>query len=161
MAHPTEHRGFSLIELLIVVGVIMVIAAIAIPSLLRARISANEGSAVQSLRTINVAAAGYAASYGTGYPAKLADLQPPNSGKGITNTNAGLIDSVLASGTKSGYKFTYKAAAAVNGTVHTYTIKVKPSTKNVTGTRYFFTDQTAVIRWDPKKAATASSPPIQ
>jgi type IV pilus assembly protein PilA len=161
MAYRARYRGFSLIELLIVVGVILVIAAIAIPNLLRARISANQASAVQSLRMINFAAAGYASSYGTGFPAKLKDLQPPKSGMNTTSTNAGLLDEVLASGTKSGYKFTYKAVAPVNGVVHSYTIKVKPTTKNVTGTRYFFTDQTAVIRWDAKKAANATSPPIQ
>src|SRR5579872_456558 len=97
-------KGFSLIELLVVVSIILIIAAIAIPSLLRARIAANEASAVSSLRTINSALIMYQASYpATGFPATLSVLGSTPCHPGATSPC--LLDSLLASGTKSGYNF--------------------------------------------------------
>ena len=103
-----RQKGFSLIELLVVMAIILVIATIAISSMLHARMTANEASAVHSLRSLNTACATYASTYGIGYPASLADLGPA-----VTPTlkAADLIDPVLASGIKSGYIFTYTAGS--------------------------------------------------
>ncbi|MGZ4823853.1 MAG: prepilin-type N-terminal cleavage/methylation domain-containing protein, partial [Terriglobales bacterium] len=89
-----KQKGFSLIELLIVVAIILIIAAIAIPNLLRSRIAANEASAVGSTRTINTAEVTFASTYPTHGFAVLGDLGPPSSGS-VGDTGAGLLDSVL------------------------------------------------------------------
>src|ERR1700739_1791702 len=101
-----KQKGFSLIELLIVVAIILIIAAIAIPNLLRSKMAANEASAVGSMRTLNTAAVTYTVSYG-GYPPSLASLGPIAAGGTASSGLADLVDSVLAGGTKSGYSFTY------------------------------------------------------
>src|SRR5271167_163626 len=106
-------KGFSLIELLIVVAIILIIAAIAIPNLLRSRIAANQASAVGSLRTLNTAEITYSSTYNVGFSSTLQCLAPPAAAANPTATAAGLIDSVLSGqgGTanlsaKSGYSFT-------------------------------------------------------
>jgi type IV pilus assembly protein PilA len=152
-----REKGFSLIELLIVVAIILIIAAIAIPNLLRSKMAANEASAVGSLRTLNTACVSYSTTYGTGYPAALANLGP---GAPATAATADLIDSVLASGTKSGYVFTYVSGAPVGGQIPTYTINANPVTVGTTGQRGFFTDQSGVIRANPTGPATVNSTPI-
>ena len=155
-----KQKGFSLIELLIVVAIILIIAAIAIPNLLRAKMAANEASAVGSLRTLNTASVEYSTSYG-GYPTSLAVLGPIASGGTASSGLADLIDSVLSGGTKSGYSFTYtKGATDSNGNVLAYTITSQPTSPGTTGQRYFFTDQSGVIRADPAAAATVTSTPI-
>ncbi len=150
--------GFSLIELLIVVAIILIIAAIAIPNLLKSRIAANQASAVGSLRTMNTSEVTYASTYPTGYSPDLVSLGPPASGN-ASATSAGLIDSVLAAGVKSGYSFTY-ATSVTGGRYDTYTINANPSTAGTTGTNYYFTDQTNVIRQNSTAAAAASDSPI-
>jgi prepilin-type N-terminal cleavage/methylation domain-containing protein len=151
-----KQKGFSLIELLIVVAIILIIAAIAIPNLLRSKIAANEASAVGSLRTLNTSCIAYSTSYGQ-FPGALASLGPIAAGGTASSTSADLIDSVLAGGSKSGYNFAY-AAGNQN---QTYTLTATPITVGQTGQRMFFTDQSGVIRANASGAgATASSTPI-
>ena len=153
-------KGFSLIELLIVVAIILIIAAIAIPNLLRSRIAANEASAVQSMRTITTVQNTYNSTYGVGYSPSLAALGPAAGGGAPTAANADLIDSVFAAGTKSGYTFTYTPAAAVAGSIYGYTLNADPVSPGQTGQRFFFTDQSGVIRANPAAKATIADTPI-
>ena len=158
MRTKNSQKRFSLIELLIVVAIILIIAAIAIPNLLRSRMAANEASAVGSLRTLNTASVQYSTTYGTGFPVALANLGPATP---ATSAAADLIDSVLASGTKSGYVFLLTGVAGAGGSIDTYTITAIPSTVGTTSQRMFFTDQSGVIRADPDGAsATVASTPI-
>jgi len=153
-----NHKGFSLIELLIVVAIILIIAAIAIPNLLRSRMEANEASAVGSIRTINTAAVTYSTTYpDVGYPTTLAQLKPAAS---ATSTNADLIDSVLAGGTKSGYTFTMTTGVAASTPQTSYTVAAAPVSTS-SGTRYFFSDQSGVIRGNATGTATSTSSPLQ
>ncbi len=152
-----NQKGFSLIELLIVVAIILIIAAIAIPNLLRSKMAANEASAVASLRSINTACVAYSTTYGIGFPAGITNLGPATP---ATSTSADLIDSVLAAGFKSGYSFTYTAGGAQNGQILSYTITAQPIVPDQSGTRYFFTDASDVIRQNVGAAATVASTPI-
>ena len=154
-------KGFSLIELLIVVAIILIIAAIAIPNLLRSRIAANQASAVGSLRTLNTAEITYSSTYNCGFTATLSYLAPPPaSSPNPTSTAAGLIDSVLASGSKSGYSFTYTPGPTDSaGHVNVYTFTAIPIS-SATGTNYYFTDQSGVIRQNSTTVASATDSPI-
>ena len=161
-------RGFSLIELLIVVAIILIIAAIAIPNLLRSRIAANQASAVGSLRTLNTAEITYATTYNTGYTATLGNLGPPAAGANPLATAAGLIDSVLSGGTatattsvKSGYSFIYTPAATdASGRINTYGITATPITVGTTGTNYYYTDMSGVIRQNSTQTAGSTDSPL-
>jgi type IV pilus assembly protein PilA len=157
MRTKKSQKGFSLIELLIVVAIILIIAAIAIPNLLRSRMAANEASAVGSMRTLNTAAVTYSTTYGIGYPSALSSMGPAAT---ATSTTADLIDSVLSAGVKSGYSFSYSAAAAVSGSVNAYSITATPTNAGVTGQRSFFTDQSGVIRGNASGTANVNSTPL-
>jgi len=154
-----KQKGFSLIELLIVVAIILIIAAIAIPNLIRSKMSANEASAIASMRTINTSCVEYVTTYNIGFPASLANLG--TSGP-ASSASADLIDSVLASTVKGGYVFAYTPGSAdTSGAINTYTLTAVPSVPGATGTRTFFTDQTNVIRADSSgSGASANSTPI-
>jgi type IV pilus assembly protein PilA len=152
-------QGFSLIELLIVVAIILIIAAIAIPNLLKSKIAANQASAVESLRTINTCEVTYSSTYNQGYSSTLAQLGPPASGN-ATSSAAGLIDSVLAAGNKSGYSFVYAASAVVAGSTSNYSINANPISVGTTGQNYYYTDATNVIRQNTSASASASDSPI-
>ncbi len=166
-----KQNGFSLIELLMVVAIILIIAAIAIPNFLRARMAANEASAVQSMRTIFTAemaytASGWSAAGGSiGFSAQLPDLggsgaacNPP------TTTSACQLDDVIANATsasaaKSGYYFTYTPVTSGSNNVG-FSLNGDPAARGKTGERSFFTDQTGIIRANPAASATSTDTPI-
>jgi type IV pilus assembly protein PilA len=159
-----KDKGFSLIELLIVVAIILIIAAIAIPNLMRSRIAANEASAVSSMRSINTAEIAYNATYSTiGYASTLPAMGPASGGclsaGAATSANACLLDSVLSSGTKAGYTF---ALSGTSGTpVTVYASNADPVSPGTSGQRHFFSDATGVIRFNGTAIASSSDLPIQ
>jgi type IV pilus assembly protein PilA len=157
----SKQKGFSLIELLIVVAVILIIAAIAIPNLMKAKMTANEAAAVEALRTIDTGETNYAATCpDIGYSATLVEL---NTGA-ICAGGKNIIDDILGASdpsSKSGYKFTY-AAVAVGGFNTSFTITGLPLLIGATGQRGFYSDQTNVVRYTlDGTAPTLASPPIQ
>ena len=151
-----KQKGFSLIELLIVVAIILIIAAIAIPNLLRSKMAANQASAVGSLRTLNTACIAYSTNYNQ-FPAALTNLGHMASGGTASSTSADLIDSVLALGTKSGYTFV-STAGSLN---QSYSITATPITAATTGQNMYYTDQSGVIRVNTSgSGANSASTPI-
>ena len=155
-----RQTGFSLIELLIVVAIILIIASIAIPSLLSSRMSANEASAVANLRTVATAETAYSASYAAiGYSNALADLGDGGSSNCVaSSTQACLIDSLLAGGVKSGYTITY--ANDGNTPAVGYTLHADPLARGETGRRSFFSNQPGEIRYNATAVATVTDPVI-
>jgi prepilin-type N-terminal cleavage/methylation domain-containing protein len=145
---PRHEEAFSLIEILIVVAIILVIAAIAIPSLIRSRIAADQAAAVESLRTLGTSEVTYAATFGNGYSTTLSALGPVPTGGVATPSAAGLIDDLLASGSKSGYRFTYTPTLPEsNGSRYNgFTILASPMEVGVTGVDFYYEDETHVIR---------------
>jgi type IV pilus assembly protein PilA len=137
-----KEQGFSLIELLIVVAIILIIAAIAIPNLVRARLAANEASAASSMRSIGTAQVAYAATYTVGY-GTLANLGGASPCAATVATSC-LLDPVLSGGTKSGYSITAKPLGA--GVA--FVAAAVPQSIGVTGQRTFCNDETGVIRFD-------------
>ncbi|HZQ92649.1 MAG TPA: pili assembly chaperone [Terriglobales bacterium] len=142
---------------MIVVAIILIIAAIAIPNLLRSRIAANESSAVGSIRTLNTAEVTYSSTYpDLGFTCTLANLGPPSGSASATSTSAGLIDSVLASGAKSGYTFALTGCTAAGSStiLVTYQSQGVPVAIGQTGQRAFCSDQSGVIKYDSGGSGT-------
>lgn len=168
-----KENGFSLIELLIVVAIILIIVAIAIPNLLKSRQAANQASAVASLRSISSAEVTYASTYNTGYSLTLSALD----GSGPAGpTAAGLIDSILGgtgdASEKSSYNFYYVPCPATPGpndgtmapgtctTVSTYQTSGNPVTGLAGGGTFYFSDASGVIRQKTNNYAGPTDPPL-
>src|SRR5437868_11201487 len=144
----------------VLIPVILIVAAIAIPNLLRARISANEASAVGSVRTINNGATAYQAQFHH-YPEGLASMGSPVAGVS-PEYGAGLIDNTLASGKKSGYVFTYQGLDTKHsGTLDDYELTACPERRNTTGARCFYSDSTTMIRYSSSGVADKDSVPLE
>jgi len=171
-------RGFSLIELLIVVAIILIIAAIAIPDLLKSRQAAQQASAVGSLRTINTSEVTYSSTYTLGFSYSLQVLDNPDSVTVATASDALLIDSVLGQAVKSAYGFSYWASAVPAGSVMAcanppgqsnaastsnvtaYGINASPILCAAGNGNYYFTDQSGVIRMNNAQVASNTDPPL-
>ncbi|MGC2210673.1 MAG: prepilin-type N-terminal cleavage/methylation domain-containing protein [Candidatus Korobacteraceae bacterium] len=164
-----NQKGFSLIELLIVVAIILIIAAIAIPNLLRSRIAANEASAVGSLRTIDTAQITYCATYpAQGFATALSTLG--GTGTTASSSTALLLDNVLGAASpggagssstnvKSGYQFYLTASGSQP--IPTYSSNANPVTVQQTGVRFFRSDASGVIRYNTTATATSTDSPLQ
>jgi type IV pilus assembly protein PilA len=150
-----KQKGFSLIELLIVVAIILIIAAIAIPNLLRSKIAANESSAVGSVRTINTAEVTYQSSWGSGFAVGLTQLGGAAPCLAASSGLACLIDPLLsvAPNTKSGYVFNAAGTLLVNGVLNGFEVNATPSTVQTTGVRAFCANQTGLIQFVSPGAA--------
>lgn len=141
---------------------ILIIAAIAIPNLLRARIAANEAVAVGTLRDVMAAAVNYNLRYGHGYPQDLLVLGPPSDGGATSANAAGLIDSDLASGQSHGYNFSCQGSSSRgDGVLDMFHCNADPLIPGSTGMRHFFDDQSGVIRYQVDGPANENSPPIE
>ncbi len=147
-----KQKGFSLIELLIVVAIILIIAAIAIPNLLRAKIAANESAAASGIRTINTGEISYANTWPVqGYSALLLHLGPGGVATTCPNpplaTQSCNIDGVLANGIKQGYTYTYTVGAGAPAV--SYQIVNRPTIAGQSGVRPFCSFEDAVVRYAP------------
>ena len=142
----TVSRGFSIMELMIVIAIILILAAIEIPNLMRARMAANQAAAVENLRAIETAEITYSVTYNHGYTSTLSQLG--SSGGPSSLQAADLIDGALAGGLKSGYSYLYVPGPVVDGKVETYNLKAVPSLPCATGVEYYSMDpssQSAVL----------------
>jgi type IV pilus assembly protein PilA len=157
----TSRSGFSLIELLIVVAIILIIAAIAIPNLLRARIASNESSAAASVRSIATAQIAYNSAYPTiGYATALTNLGGPASGCTPNSVTACIIDNVLSNGTKSGYTFVSAGSSVSGGTNDVFVGSSAPVSFNQTGVRNFCVITDGVLRSNPGIAGGTPAPDV-
>ena len=152
VAKNNKQKGFSLIELLIVVAIILIIAAIAIPNLLRSRIAANESSASGSIRSIITSQVMYSATYGVGYAPDLPTLGSPSVPCAATSTSACLLDPVLSSGTKSGYTL----GTSTTNPAAEFVATAVPLALDQTGSRSFCGDESMVVNYAPSSSTVAA-----
>lgn len=157
-----KHRlGFSLIELLVVVAVILTIMALALPNFNRGRMQANESAVVGALRSVTTAIVTYESTYQQGFPNNLSDLGPPPTGTPPSASAADLVDRLVASGTRSGYTLTYVSADTNgDGRNDSYTVNAAPTNPGVSGQKHFYVDQSNVIRYNQTAPAGPADRPI-
>ena len=153
-------QGFSWLEVIIVIVIIVLTAGILVPSLWKSKTQIDETAAVRSIRTIIAAENNYAQAYSTGYSASLSTLGPPPDAM-PTSALAGYLDDELAKGSKEGYSFVYTPGAQdENGRVQGYTLKVNPVKPGETGKTFYFVDQTGLIRINASHEAGPGDAPI-
>jgi prepilin-type N-terminal cleavage/methylation domain-containing protein len=154
--HMTRQSGFTLLELMIVIALIVIIAAITIPSVTEAKIHATEASALASIRAISVAEVAYQSTYG-GYPPSLQNLGGAEPCTRSAET-ACLIDQSLAEGAKSGYRFTAIGGNPSGGLNTSYAVGAAPEAFGRTGRRLFCTTDKNVIRADLNSSGSTVAP---
>jgi type IV pilus assembly protein PilA len=159
-------RGFSLLELLIVVAIILTLMLVAIPNVSKMRMTGNETSALKTLDTLRTVCFAYQTSYGT-FPKDQSQLGPPQGGNPSGKDAADLINSDLApsggvAANKDGYAFRYVAGPAdTNGVIATYSVYADPSSYNNTGRQRFFMDQSTHIHYTTDGTQASASSPLR
>jgi type IV pilus assembly protein PilA len=155
-----DSKGFSWLEIIIVIIIIVLTAGILVPSLWKSKAQIDETSAVRSLRMIIAAESNYAQAYGTGYSSALTTLGPPPDAM-PSSSLAGFIDSELAGGQKEGYSFVYTPGAQdENGRIASYTLEASPIKPGQSGKTYYYVDQTGLIHTNAEHQAGPNDPPI-
>jgi type IV pilus assembly protein PilA len=152
----SQQKGFSLIELLIVVAIILIIAAIAIPNLLRARIAANEASAVGSVRSMVTAEVSYSSTWGLGFAAAITNLGGALPCTASAATACILDPIITVTGIKSGYKLKATGAGGAGTAANpntSFEASAVPVAVGTTGQRTFCSDESGVVRFDPAGGA--------
>jgi type IV pilus assembly protein PilA len=157
MRRRNRDRGFSLIELIIVVTIILIIAAFALPKIMKSQIPAHEASALASIKAIHESEMIYSSTHpDVGYTQDLATLGGTAQGGGEQT-----IDNNLAGGRRSGYTFTYTPGEKVNGAIRSYTITAVPDQVGTTGQRRFYSDESGEVHYNAAGPADAASAVIQ
>ena len=152
-----DSLGFSLIELIIVVTIILIIAAFALPKIMKSQIPAHEASALASIKAIHESEMIYSSMHpDVGYTQDLAVLGGTAQGGGEQT-----IDNNLASGRRSGYTFTYTPGEKVNGAIRSYTLTAVPDQIGTTGQRRFYSDESGEVHYNGSGPADATNPVLQ